>query len=76
MANTYVDYTATAGQTDFNFSFPYLENDHVEVFIDGVESTAFTIYGSYWRGNGTSKKKQRSHRRPRRLCKWFYINGI
>ena len=43
MANTYVDYTATAGQTDFNFSFPYLENDHVEVFIDGVESTAFTI---------------------------------
>lgn len=43
MANTYVDYTATAGQTDFNFSFPYLENDHVEVFIDGVKSTAFTI---------------------------------
>ena len=43
MANTYVDYTATAGQTDFNFSFPFLENDHVEVFIDGVKSTAFTI---------------------------------
>jgi hypothetical protein len=43
MANTYVDYTATAGQTDFNFSFPYLENDHVEVFINGVKSTAFTI---------------------------------
>ena len=43
MANTYVDYTATAGQTDFNFSFPYLENDHVEVLIDGVASTAFTI---------------------------------
>ena len=33
---TYVDYTATAAQTDFAFSFPYLEDSHVTVEIDGV----------------------------------------
>ena len=45
MANTYVDYTATAGQTDFAFNFPYLEDDHVTVEINGVAqlSSAFTI---------------------------------
>jgi|11_taG_2_1085331.scaffolds.fasta_scaffold10216_1 hypothetical protein len=43
MANTYVDYTATAGQTDFAFSFPYLEDEHVQVLIDGVETSDFTI---------------------------------
>jgi hypothetical protein len=43
MANTYVDYTATAGQTDFAFSFPYLEDEHVEVLIDGVKTTAFSL---------------------------------
>lgn len=36
MANTYVDYTATASQTDFAFSFDYLEDEHVTVEIDGV----------------------------------------
>ena len=36
MANTYVDYTATAAQTDFAFSFDYLEDEHVTVEIDGV----------------------------------------
>jgi hypothetical protein len=35
MANTYVDYTATAGQTDFAFSFPYLEDSHVVVEVEG-----------------------------------------
>ena len=43
MANTYVDYTATAGQTDFAFSFPYLEDEHIQVLIDGVETSNFTI---------------------------------
>ena len=43
MANTYVDYTATAGQTDFAFSFDYLEDEHVTVSIDGVATTDFTI---------------------------------
>jgi hypothetical protein len=36
MPTTYVDYTATAAQTDFAFSFPYLEDEHVTVEIDGV----------------------------------------
>ena len=43
MANTYVDYTATAAQTDFAFSFPYLEDEHVTVEINGVSTTDFTI---------------------------------
>jgi hypothetical protein len=43
MANTYVDYIATAGQTDFAFSFPYLEDEHIQVLIDGVETSNFTI---------------------------------
>lgn len=36
---TYVDDTADAGQTDFPFSFDYLEEEHVTVFIDGVQQT-------------------------------------
>ena len=43
MANTYVDYTATAAQTDFAFTFPYLEDEHVVVEIDGSATTAFSI---------------------------------
>ena len=46
MANTFVDYTATAAQTDFAFSFPYLEDEHVTVTIDGVATTDFTIVTS------------------------------
>ncbi len=44
MANTYVDYTATAGQTDFAFSFPYLEDSHVVVEIEGVNQALTTNY--------------------------------
>jgi len=43
---TYVDKTATPGETDFPFSFDYLEDEHVTVFIDGVPqalTTNFTI---------------------------------
>lgn len=43
MPITYVDYTATAAQTDFAFSFPYLEDEHVIVQIDGSATTDFTI---------------------------------
>lgn len=39
MAITYVDATATASQTDFAFNFPYLEDEHVAVFVDGVKKT-------------------------------------
>jgi hypothetical protein len=44
MANTYVDYTATAGQTDFAFSFPFLEDSHVVVEVDGVNQALTTNY--------------------------------
>lgn len=44
MATTYVDYTATAGQTDFNFSFPYLEDSHVAVEVEGVNQVLTTNY--------------------------------
>jgi len=37
MANTYVDFTAEAGQTDFLFNFPYLEDEHVKVYINSIE---------------------------------------
>ena len=43
MPNTYVDYTATASQTDFAFSFPYLEDAHVVVEINGTSSSAFSL---------------------------------
>ena len=46
MANTYVDYTATASQTDFAFNFDYLEDEHVTVEINGVATTDFTIVTS------------------------------
>ena len=46
MANTYVDDTADAGQTDFSFNFPYLEDEHVIVEINGVATTDFTIVTS------------------------------
>ena len=44
MPTTYVDYTATAAQTDFAFTFPYLEDEHVVVEIDGVQKTLTTDY--------------------------------
>ena len=44
MANTYVDYTANAGQTDFNFSFPFLEDSHVVVEVEGVNQALTTNY--------------------------------
>ena len=46
MATTYVDTTASGGQTDFEFTFPYLEDEHVKVEINGVATTAFTIVTS------------------------------
>jgi hypothetical protein len=39
MANTYVDYTGDGSNTDFAFSFPFLEDSHVVVEVDGVDKT-------------------------------------
>jgi len=43
MAITYVDHPAAAGQTDFTFTFDYLEDEHVKVEINGVDTTAFVV---------------------------------
>jgi len=54
MANTYVDDTADAGQTDFSFNFPYLEDAHVTVEIDGVVQLA-SDYSIIVESNGDTK---------------------
>jgi hypothetical protein len=46
MANTYVDYTAVASQTDYNFSFEYLRDEHVKVKVNDVITTNYTIVTS------------------------------
>lgn len=39
MAITYSDYTGDGSNTDFAFSFPYLEDTHVVVEVDGIDKT-------------------------------------
>ena len=41
MAYSFVTYTSAGGQT-YNVPFPYLEAAHVKVYINGVETSAFT----------------------------------
>lgn len=43
MANVKQSYTGNGSQTLFTFSFPYLEEDHVKVSIDGVVTSAWTF---------------------------------
>ncbi len=87
MANTYVDYTATAAQTDFEFTFPYLEDEHVKVEINGVATTAFTITTTPTQkvvldSGATAGDQVRVRRRsaPNEnlvdFVNWFCINGI
>lgn len=54
MATTYVDYTATAAQTDFAFTFDYLEDEHVTVEIDGAVQDPNT-YSLIVESNGDTK---------------------
>ena len=44
MAITFQDYTADASQTEFAFNFPYLEDEHVTVFVNGVQKTLTTDF--------------------------------
>ena len=46
MANTFVDYTVSASQTDFAFSFPYLDDSHVVVQLD--DSTGSSPGGKFY----------------------------
>jgi len=43
MANTYVDYIATQGQRNFSFNFPFLEVEHVKVYINNIGVSNFTV---------------------------------
>ena len=54
MANTFQDYTATAGQTDFVFTFDYLEDEHVTVEINGVVQRT-SDYSIIVESNGDTK---------------------
>jgi hypothetical protein len=54
MANTFQDYTATAGQTDFAFTFDYLEDEHVTVEIGGVVQLT-SAYSIIVESNGDTK---------------------
>lgn len=54
MANTYQDDIADAGQTDFAFTFDYLEDEHVTVEINGVVQLA-SAYSIIVESNGDTK---------------------
>lgn len=43
MALSYIEHIATEGQTNFSIAFPYLERGHIHVYLDAVETTAFTF---------------------------------
>jgi len=54
MANTFQDYTATSGQTDFAFTFDYLEDEHVTVEINGAVQLT-SAYSIIVESNGDTK---------------------
>jgi hypothetical protein len=54
MAITFVDDTADAGQTDFAFTFDYLEDEHVTVEINGAVQLA-SAYSIIVESNGDTK---------------------
>lgn len=37
------EYEATAGQTDFVFSFPYISSAHIHAYVNGIEETDWTL---------------------------------
>ena len=51
---TYIDHEAAAAQTDFAFTFPYLEDEHVTVEIDGTAQDSNT-YSLIVESNGETK---------------------
>jgi hypothetical protein len=42
-----VDLVGTAGQSNFTFGFPYLSQDHIHMYIDGIETTDFTFLSEF-----------------------------
>jgi len=43
MADSYVTYTGDGSTTVYTFSFPYLDADHIHCYIDGDETTFFSV---------------------------------
>lgn len=43
MAYSWTDVVASAGQQNFAFSIPYLSRDHIHVYINGEETTAWSF---------------------------------
>lgn len=46
MPLSFTSYTATSGQTDFAFSFPFLSTSHIKVQINGTDTAAYTVVTS------------------------------
>ncbi len=46
MAYSYVNYPANGSTQNYTFSFSYLDPSHIHVYVDGVETTAFTFLNS------------------------------
>lgn len=46
MAYSYVRYTGNGSTTNYTFSFPYINSDHIKVRLNGSLSTAFTFPNS------------------------------
>ena len=42
MAYSYVQYTANGSTQTFSVTFPFINADHVEAYVDNVEDTTFT----------------------------------
>ena len=54
MAFASTTYTATAGQTAFVLPFDYVRGVYLSVFIDDVETAAWTVNGSTVTYSGTA----------------------
>jgi len=47
MAFSITDLAGSGGQSNFTFSFPYLSTSHIHVYIDGVETFAFSFNSAF-----------------------------
>ena len=46
-----VSYTGDGSTTQYSITFPFIDSTHVKAFINGVETTAFTISSSTMNSN-------------------------
>lgn len=73
MADTFIEYTADGGTTDFSIPFSYISESHVKVYLDDVETSAWsflnasTVRMDSAPSNGTVVKVQRVTPRDQKL---------